>query len=105
MQQLVRAQILKGVRGPKGGYRLCKERRRISIGEILLVINELDKKTSQKKYLSSSTMGEKIINPLIHSLNAEILDKLYNISLQDLCEQAKGEGITEATNDTFNYMI
>ena len=105
MQQLVRAKILKGVRGPKGGYRLCKERRRISVGEIVLVINELDKKTSQKEYLSSSTMGEKIINPLIHSLNAEILDKLNNISLQDLCEQAKGEGITEAKNDTFNYTI
>jgi Rrf2 family iron-sulfur cluster assembly transcriptional regulator len=30
MQQLVRAGILKGVRGPRGGYRLARERRRIS---------------------------------------------------------------------------
>src|SRR5262245_9327799 len=34
MQQLVRAGVLKGVRGPRGGYRLARERRRISVGEI-----------------------------------------------------------------------
>src|SRR5918999_3064926 len=28
MQQLVRAGILRGVRGPRGGYRLARERRR-----------------------------------------------------------------------------
>ncbi len=34
MQQLVRAGVLKGVRGPRGGYRLAKERRKISVGDI-----------------------------------------------------------------------
>ena len=37
MQQLVRAGVLKGVRGPRGGYRLAKERRRISVGEVVRV--------------------------------------------------------------------
>ena len=32
MQQLVRAGILRGVRGPRGGYRLARERRRITAG-------------------------------------------------------------------------
>src|SRR4051812_50177430 len=32
MQQLVRAGILKGVRGPRGGYRLLGGGRRISVG-------------------------------------------------------------------------
>src|SRR5258705_10466066 len=35
MQQLVRAGILKGVRGPRGGYRLARERRRISGGDVV----------------------------------------------------------------------
>ena len=35
MQQLVRAGILKGVRGPRGGYRLARERRRISVGDVV----------------------------------------------------------------------
>ena len=33
MQQLVKAGILKGVRGPRGGYRLARERRRHSYVE------------------------------------------------------------------------
>ena len=42
MQQLVHAGILKGVRGPKGGYRLARERRRISVGEIVRVVGALE---------------------------------------------------------------
>src|SRR5580658_6834698 len=42
MQQLVRAGVLKGVRGPRGGYRLAKERRRISVGEVVRVAESLD---------------------------------------------------------------
>src|SRR5258707_2439353 len=42
LQQLVRAGILDGVRGPKGGYRLARERRRITVGEIVRVLQALD---------------------------------------------------------------
>ena len=35
LQGLVHAKILKGVRGPRGGYELARERRRISVGEIV----------------------------------------------------------------------
>ena len=33
LQGLVHAKILKGVRGPRGGYELARERRRITVGE------------------------------------------------------------------------
>jgi Rrf2 family iron-sulfur cluster assembly transcriptional regulator len=42
MQQLVRAGVLKGVRGPRGGYRLAKERRRISVGDVVRVAESID---------------------------------------------------------------
>ena len=35
LQALVHAGILKGVRGPRGGYELARERRRISVAEIV----------------------------------------------------------------------
>ena len=35
LQGLVHAKILKGVRGPRGGYELARERRRITVGEIV----------------------------------------------------------------------
>ena len=42
LQQLVRAGVLSGVRGPRGGYRLARERRRISVGEIVRVVRALE---------------------------------------------------------------
>ena len=35
LQALVKAGILKGVRGPRGGYELARERRRITAGDIV----------------------------------------------------------------------
>ena len=35
LQGLVHAKILKGVRGPRGGYELARERRHITVGEIV----------------------------------------------------------------------
>src|ERR1700730_6979408 len=35
LQGLVHAKILTGVRGPRGGYELARERRRITVGEIV----------------------------------------------------------------------
>ncbi len=42
MQQLVRAGILKDVRGPRGGYRLAKERRRVTVGDVVRVAESLE---------------------------------------------------------------
>ena len=42
LQQLVRDGVLAGVRGPRGGYRLARERRRISLGEIVRVVRALE---------------------------------------------------------------
>ncbi|MFQ5765180.1 MAG: RrF2 family transcriptional regulator, partial [Rhodospirillales bacterium] len=42
LQHLVRQGILVGVRGPRGGYRLARERRRISIGDIVRVVQGME---------------------------------------------------------------
>ena len=41
LQNLVKAEILYGVRGPRGGYRLSRERRRISLGEITRIVDHI----------------------------------------------------------------
>ena len=105
MQQLVRTGILKGVRGPKGGYFLAKERRRITVGEIVRVINELDSKNIKTEFVSQSDLGTKVINPLLDELNQEIMDKLDNITLQDLCERAKLKGVESDSDKEFVFTI
>src|SRR6202008_4525145 len=64
MQQLVRAGILRGVRGPRGGYRLARERRRITAGEIVRVVAELEQKEEQELNGGGSELGVKVVRPL-----------------------------------------
>ncbi|MEC8247710.1 MAG: Rrf2 family transcriptional regulator, partial [Pseudomonadota bacterium] len=52
MQALVRANILRGVRGPRGGYRLARERRRISVKEVITVIETLESEETAEHFNS-----------------------------------------------------
>ena len=42
LQILVKNKILVGSRGPKGGYRLARERRKITISEIIKTASNID---------------------------------------------------------------
>src|SRR5262245_58407149 len=42
LQALVRHGILKGVRGPRGGYELARERNRITVDEIMRAASTVD---------------------------------------------------------------
>ena len=91
MQQLVRAGVLKGVRGPRGGYRLAKERRRISVGDIVRVAESLDEETESQ--VPHSDLGSRIVTPLIASLQDEVMARLDAISIEDLCTRARAAGV------------
>src|ERR1041384_407158 len=45
LQALVRDGILKGIRGPRGGYELARERRRITADDILRAAGNIDDDT------------------------------------------------------------
>jgi len=92
MQQLVRAGVLKGVRGPRGGYRLARERRRISIGDVVRVAEALDDEESESAE-PRSELGTRIVTPLIASLQDEVMARLDAISIEDLCQRARAAGV------------
>lgn len=91
MQQLVRAGILKGVRGPRGGYRLARERRRISVGEVIRIASSFD--TESDELAGSSELGRRVVMPIIASLQEEVMQKLDQISVEDLCNKARESGL------------
>src|SRR5712672_325614 len=82
MQQLVRAGVLKGVRGPRGGYRLAKERRRITVGEVVRVAESLDDGEESGNATPHSALGTRIVTPLINSLQDEVMARLDAISIE-----------------------
>lgn len=91
MQQLVRAGILKGVRGPRGGYRLARERRRISVGEVVRIASQFD--SDGEDFQSGSELGRQVVMPIIASLQEEVMQKLDQISIEDLCTKARENGL------------
>jgi Rrf2 family protein len=63
LQGLVHAKILKGERGPRGGYEFARERRRITIGEIVRIAMSLS--TADPEDLgSNSVLLERVIDPV-----------------------------------------
>src|SRR5580700_9779283 len=62
LQGLVHAKILKGVRGRRGGYELARERRRITVGEIVRIATSLS--TADPEDVGAhSVLVERVIDP------------------------------------------
>ncbi len=104
MQQLVRAGILKGVRGPRGGYTLARERRRISVGEVIRVIEAAD----EEEYSDERTMsdlGRTVVRPLWHQVRNDAMERLDKINLEDLCREARECGIKNAVAERPDFTI
>jgi Rrf2 family protein len=104
MQQLVRAGILKGVRGPRGGYRLAKERRRISVGDIVRAA-ELAEDETVEDTLPKSELGARIVTPFVQTLQDEVMARLEAITVEDLCHQARAAGVSADDRSTSDFTI
>ncbi len=105
MQQLVRAGVLKGVRGPRGGYRLAKERRRITVGDVVRVAESLDDGENDESPMPRSDLGARIVTPLIQSLQDEVMARLDAISIEDLCQRARSAGVDCGGGPTADFTI
>ena len=98
MQALVRANILRGVRGPRGGYRLARERRRISVKEVITVIEALESEETAEHF--NSPLGQQVIAPLCGRLQRAIDAEMDGITIADLCT-----GIEQPDQETDNFTI
>ena len=70
MQQLVHEGVLKGVRGPKGGYTLARERRRITVAEIVRLVDAADEDDGP-----TSDLGLRVAQPLWRDAQEAVLEK------------------------------
>jgi Rrf2 family iron-sulfur cluster assembly transcriptional regulator len=104
MQQLVRAGVLKGVRGPRGGYRLARERRRISVGDVVRVAESIED-GEEEKIRPRSELGLRIVAPLIQTLQDDIMAQLDAISVEDLCQRARAHGVDVAGGTNTDFAI
>ncbi len=92
LQALVHAGILKGVRGPRGGYELARERRRISVAEISQVAESSENETRGKK----PAVVAEVIAPALAKAERAFEAALSEITIDALCREAERGGVSES---------
>lgn len=88
LQALVRHGILKGIRGPRGGYELARERRRISVGEIARAALATDS-ADEKAAGPISPLVTAVIAPALSEAGEAFLARLDDVSVERLCLEAE----------------
>ena len=101
LQILVKNKILVGSRGPKGGYSLAKERRRIKISDIIKSVSNEDSLINT----FNSELSKKIVLPLINDISFQCLEKFNNISIEEVCRIAKTKKLKKDIAKKVDFVI
>ena len=83
LQSLVRDGILKGIRGPHGGYELARERRGVTANDILRAGD-----VHQAREEPNSELVVKVVLPLLSDAEQEFEQALSRISVDDIVQHA-----------------
>ena len=86
LQALVHEGIFHGVRGPRGGYELARERQRITVADILRVAASEDEASSAK----GSRILEEVVLPALTEAERRFAAALGQLSIDDLARRAEG---------------
>jgi Rrf2 family protein len=87
LQALVRCGILKGIRGPRGGYELARDRRRITANDILQAAGTVE---DSEEPQSGSDLVTKVVLPAVAAAEREFGVALSRINVEDLTRDAQG---------------
>lgn len=93
LQHLVREGILAGKRGPRGGYMLGRERRRISLGDIVRVVRQLEAETEPQDETTGSALAHMVVLPTWNRLRDEMMSRMDGITIEDMVRDAREHGV------------
>ncbi len=106
LQQLVHEGILAGQRGPRGGYSLGREQRRITIGEIIRVVRKLEGGGEPAIETEGSEIGARVVRPIWLEIQEEIMARFDSITIASLARSAREKGIeSEAEAPIVDFSI
>lgn len=88
LQALVRVGILKGIRGPRGGYELARERRRITADDILRAAGSIEDGVDPAA-MAGSTLLSTVVLPAVSQAERAFSTALSRISLDELIRKAE----------------
>jgi Rrf2 family protein len=85
LQALVREGILRGVRGPRGGYQLARHRKQVSAADILRASGTVE----GPDHDPTSDLMAKVVLPALSAAESQFEQALGRISLDDLAQLAE----------------
>jgi Rrf2 family iron-sulfur cluster assembly transcriptional regulator len=88
LQALVRHGILKGIRGPRGGYELAREQRRITADDILRAAGTIDEIDAPP--INGSNLLEQVVIPALTQAEQAFSAALARINIEELARSAEG---------------
>lgn len=94
LQGLVQANILRGVRGPRGGYQLAREKRKITAGEIVRTALALRAGEAGENE-APSKLVKKVIEPSVRKAGITLLANLDAVTIERLCNEAIAARVTD----------
>ncbi len=87
LQALVRDGILRGIRGPRGGYELARERKRITADDILRATGGLDDEADAGAV--DSELLSTVVRPAMAQAEKAFSAALARITVDDLARRAE----------------
>lgn len=88
LQALVRVGILKGIRGPRGGYELARERRRITADDILRAAGTIEEANGSVT-AAGSVLVSTVVIPAVGQAERAFSAALNRINLDELVRKAE----------------
>jgi Rrf2 family protein len=105
LQELVRKGVLSGQRGPRGGYRLARERRRITVGQIVRVVRELECASDPVSESNDSEIGVKVVRPIWSEIQDELMSRFDALTVEELCNRARAQNIASQAAQVPDFSI
>lgn len=87
LQALVRQGVLKGIRGPRGGYQLAREARRITADDILRAISTADEE--EEGAATKTGVLAQVVIPALAQAEVAFSGALSHINIEDLASAAQ----------------
>lgn len=85
LQALVHERIFNGIRGPRGGYELARELKRISVADVLRAAGDDDEAVAAK----STRILDDIVLPALADAERAFAAALAQLSIEDLARRAE----------------
>lgn len=102
LQALSRSGVLDSVRGPRGGYRLGRPQRDISLDEIVRTVANDD---ASGEGGPIGALFERVVSPCWQQLDSVVCQQMISLTLEDMVRRAEAAGLRRPLHEPITFSI